>query len=141
MLFNQDRKQQREFLAKAWQKYTNQQLLEPLEKELVSIIKIHPEYQKRINNIDSEYFPEHGEVNPFLHINLHLSLREQLSIKQPAGIKEIYQKLLDIHKDPHQVEHLMMDCIAQMIFTSQKNNDPIDEDTYLDCLKKQIKQG
>jgi len=70
-----------------------------------------------------------------------LTLREQLSIKQPAGIKEIYQKLLDIHKDPHQVEHLMMDCIAQMIFTSQKNNDPIDEDTYLDCLKKQIKQG
>ena len=39
MLFNQDRKQQREFLVKAWQKYTNQQLLEPLEKELVSIIK------------------------------------------------------------------------------------------------------
>ncbi len=67
MLFSQDRKQQREFLAKAWQKYTNQQLLEPLEKELVSIIKIHPEYQKRITNIDSEYFPEHGEVNPFLH--------------------------------------------------------------------------
>ena len=70
-----------------------------------------------------------------------MTLREQLSIKQPAGIKEIYQKLLDIHKDHHQVEHLMMDCIAQMIFTSQKNNDPIDEDTYLDCLKKQIKQG
>ena len=69
-----------------------------------------------------------------------MTLREQLSIKQPAGIKEIYQKLLDIHKDPHQVEHLMMDCIAQMIFTSQKINAPIDKDTYLDCLKKQIKK-
>jgi hypothetical protein len=68
-----------------------------------------------------------------------LALREQLSIKQPAGIKETYQKLLDIHKDPHQVEHLMMDCIAQMIFISQKNNAPIDKDAYLGCLKKQIK--
>ena len=139
MLFNQDRKQQREFLVKAWQKYTNKQLLEPLEKELVSIIKIHPEYQKNIDNVDSEYFPEQGEVNPFLHINLHLALREQLSIKQPTGIREIYQKLLDIHKDSHEAEHLMMDCIAQMIFLSQKNNTPIDKVAYLDCLKKQIK--
>ena len=136
MLFNQDRKQQREFLAKTWQKYTNKQLLEPLEKELVLIIKIHPEYHKNINNVDSEYFPEQGEVNPFLHINLHLALREQLSIEQPTGIREIYQKLLDMHKDPHEAEHLMMDCIAQMIFLSQKNNTPIDKVAYLDCLNK-----
>ena len=139
MLFNQDRKQQREFLANAWQKYNNKQLLESLEKELVSIIKIHPEYQKNINNIDSEYLLEQGVVNPFLHINLHLALREQLSIEQPKGIREIYQKILDIHKDTHEAEHLMMDCIAQMIFLSQKNNTPIDKVTYLDCLKKQIK--
>jgi hypothetical protein len=70
-----------------------------------------------------------------------LALREQLSIKQPAGIKEIYQKLLDIHKDHHEAEHLMMDCIAQMIFLSQKNNTPIDKEAYLDCLKKQIKKN
>jgi len=47
MLFNQDRNEQRKFLAKSWDKYKNNQFLEPLEKELVAIIQIHPEYQKK----------------------------------------------------------------------------------------------
>ena len=65
-MFSQDRKKQREFLAKSWQKYTNNKPLEPLEKQLVSIIEIHPEYHDLIVNIDSECFPEQGGVNPFL---------------------------------------------------------------------------
>jgi hypothetical protein len=49
---------------------------------------VHPEYHALINNVELDYFPEQGEVNPFLHINLHLSLKEQLSINQPLGIQE-----------------------------------------------------
>ena len=84
-MFSQDRKKQREYLADSWQKYINNMNLEPLEKQLVSIIEIHPEYHHLIGNIDNEYFPEQGEVNPFLHINLHLALRDQLSTNQPKG--------------------------------------------------------
>ena len=79
-MFSQDRKKQRKFLADTWQKYTKNKPLEPLEKQLVSIIEIHPEYHNLIGNIDSEYFPEQGKVNPFLHIYLHLALRDHLSI-------------------------------------------------------------
>ena len=114
-MFSQDRKKQREFLAKSWQKYNSNKPLEPLEEQLVSIIQIHPEYHNLIDNIESEYFPEQGKVNPFLHINLHLALRDQLSINQPKCVKEVYQKLINKYKDPHEVEHLMMECIAEMI--------------------------
>ena len=107
-MFSQDRKQQREFLANSWQKYTSNKPLEPLEEQLVSIIKIHPEYQTIIDNIDSEYFHELGEVNPFLHINLHSALRDQLSLNQPKGVKEVHQKLFNHYKDSHEVEHLMI---------------------------------
>jgi hypothetical protein len=48
-------------------------------------------------------------------INLHLSLKEQLSINQPLGIQKYYQKILNKVKDPHEAEHKMMDCIAEMI--------------------------
>jgi len=88
-----------------------------------------------IQNIESDYFPEQGEVNPFLHINLHLSLREQLSINQPHGIQEIYKKILGKTRDTHKTEHLMMDCIAEMIFSAQKNNTPMDHQAYVECLK------
>ena len=86
-MFSQDRKKQREFLTKSWQKYISNEPLEPLEKQLVSIIEMHPEYHDLIGNIESEYFPEQGHVNPFLHINLHLALRDQLSLNQPKGNK------------------------------------------------------
>ncbi len=137
MLYTQDRTQQRQFLANAWQKFLDKKALDPLEDQLTQVIEMHPEYHKLISNIESDFFPESGEVNPFLHINLHLSLREQLSINQPQGINEYYQKILEKVKDPHEVEHLMMDCIAQMIFSSQKNNMPMDHQAYIRCLEVQ----
>ncbi len=135
MLYTQDRTEQRKILANAWQKFLNKQPLTPLEDQLAQVITLHPEYHALISNVDCEYFPEQGEVNPFLHINLHLSLREQLSIDQPLGIKGYYQKILSKVKDPHEAEHHMMDCIAQMIFASQKNNQPMNHQAYIDCLK------
>ncbi len=133
-MFSQDRKKQREYLADSWHKYINNIPLEPLEKQLVSIIEIHPEYHDLIDNIDNDYFPEQGEINPFLHINLHLALRDQLSTNQPKGIKEVHQKLIKQHNDPHVVEHLMMECIAEMIYLSQKNNTAMDQESYLNCI-------
>ena len=133
-MFSQDRKKQRQYLADSWQKYINNIPLQPLEKQLVSIIEIHPEYHDLIDNIDNEYFPEQGEINPFLHINLHLALRDQLSTNQPKGIKEVHQKLIKQHNDPHVVEHLMMECIAEMIYLSQKNNTAMDQESYLNCI-------
>jgi hypothetical protein len=99
--------------------------------------RMHPEYHALINNVELDYFPEQGEVNPFLHINLHLSLKEQLSINQPLGIQKYYQKTLNKVKDPHEAEHKMMDCIAEMIFSSQKNNAPMDHQAYIRCLQAQ----
>ena len=55
-----------------------------------------------------------------------MALRDQLSINQPKGIKEGHQKLIDQYKDPHVVEHLMMECIVEMIYISKKNNTTIE---------------
>ena len=112
-------------------------MLDPLETQLTQVIEMHPEYLAFINDIKSDYFPEQGEVNPFLHINLHLSLREQLSINQPLGIQDYYQQMLHKVKDPHEAEHKMMDCIAEMIFSSQKNNTPMNHQAYMACLESQ----
>ena len=137
-MFSSDRSAQRKFLAKSWEKYKAKQLLEPLELQLAKIIEKHPEYQEIINNLDTEYFPEQGKINPFLHINLHLSLQDQLSLDQPKGIKEIYNSLVKKINDTHRVEHIMMEQIAEMIFNSQKNNKPMDQEQYLRSLKELI---
>jgi hypothetical protein len=115
-------------------KFQNNENLNPMESQLVEIIKLHPEYHHLIQTTDAEYFPEHGQVNPFLHINLHLALREQLSINQPIEVRLAYDSLLEKIKDPHEVEHTLIDCIAEMIFSAQKNHSSFDYENYKRCL-------
>jgi len=135
-VFTSDRSKQRQYLKQAWEKYTRQDQLEPLELQLAKIVEKHPEYHNLIKNLDSEYFPEQGNTNPFLHINLHLTLQDQLTMDQPKGIRGIHNRLLVKIKDEHEVEHMMMEHIAEMIFNAQKNNTAFDLDGYIISLKK-----
>ena len=134
-MFTSDRSKQRQYLKQAWEKYTSQEQLEPLELQLSKIVEQHPEYQNLIKNLDSEYFPEQGNTNPYLHINLHLTLQDQITMDQPKGIRDIHSQLIVKIKDAHEVEHMMMEHIAEMIFNAQKNNAAFDIDGYIQALK------
>jgi hypothetical protein len=138
-MFDIDRDQSRQLFFKAWEKHKAKQIMEPLESQIASVIELHPEYHAFLENPeknqDREFFPEMGDTNPFLHMGLHIAIREQLSINQPIGIKEIYNQLLFKHQDPHTVEHLMIDCLAQTIWEAQRNNAMPDNEVYLNCLK------
>jgi hypothetical protein len=134
-VFTSDRSKQRQYLKQAWEKYTSQEQLEPLELQLSKIVEQHPEYQNLIKNLDSEYFPEQGNTNPYLHINLHLTLQDQITMDQPKGIRDIHSQLIVKIKDAHEVEHMMMEHIAEMIFNAQKNNAAFDLDGYIQALK------
>ena len=140
MLYGQDRNQLRQVFFTAWQKYNAKQPLEPLEQVIANIIAIHPEYHQYFADeqasLDQDFLPESGQTNPFLHIGLHISIHEQLGVNQPAGITDIYKNLLDKHQDPHTVEHLIMDCLAEMIWEAQRNNAVPDQGKYLQCIKR-----
>ena len=36
--------------------------------------------------LDRDYTPEGGQANPFLHMGLHLGIREQVATDRPAGL-------------------------------------------------------
>ena len=134
-MFTSNRSEQRQYLKQAWEKFTSQEQLEPLELQLSKIVEQHPEYQNLIKNLDSEYFPEQGNTNPYLHINLHLTLQDQITMDQPKGIRDIHSQLIVKIKNAHEVEHMMMEHIAEMIFNAQKNNAAFDLDGYIKALK------
>ena len=139
IMFQPDRQQTRQIFINAWQKYTNKQTLEPLESMLVEIISMHPEYHRIFDQpddlLEKDYLPESGETNPFLHMGLHVAIKEQVSIDQPTGITSLYELLISKHKDPHKVDHLIMDCLAEMIWESQRNNAMPDIMAYLSCIR------
>ena len=67
---------------------------------------------------------EFGETNPFLHLSMHLSMREQVSIDQPRGVKAAHAALSKALSDTLLAEHEMMECLAEMIWQSQRHRQP-----------------
>jgi len=138
-MFNNDRDAMRQLYCDSWKKFTTQQLLSELEQQIVSVIKLHPEYHQMIENPDvsvqADFLPEQGESNPFLHMGMHLGLHEQITTNRPAGIAELYQTLV-VKYGEHNAEHKMMECLGEAIWTAQRNQTMPDEGAYLDCLHK-----
>ncbi|HIO91559.1 MAG TPA: DUF1841 family protein [Leucothrix mucor] len=138
-MFDTDRDSMRKLYCDSWEKFNQQQLLSPLEQQIVSVVKLHPEYHKMLEapvvSIKADFLPEMGESNPFLHMGMHLGLHEQISTDRPIGIKERYQQLVLKHGE-HEAEHKMMECLGEAIWTAQRNQTAPDENAYLDCLKK-----
>lgn len=139
-MFNPTRDQARQFLFDTWQKYSQQQSLSSLESMALEIMLQHPEYHALLNDparhVDRDYLPEQGVTNPFLHLNLHLAVAEQLSIDQPAGIKGRYRKLLELSGDMHHAQHQVMECLGEMIWQAQRNRTAPDPVVYFGCLDR-----
>ena len=138
-MFGQDRTELRQMFFTAWQKHQQRQLMEPLEAVVAKIIELHPEYHALLEDketLDKDYTPEMGQTNPFLHMAMHISIQEQLSTKRPSGIEQLYQSMLNKNKDPHETEHLMMECLGKMLWEAQSMNKMPDESDYLNCLKQ-----
>lgn len=140
-MFGQDRTELRQMFFTAWKKHLTKQVMEPLEAVVAKIIELHPEYHSLLENqdtLDKDYTPEMGETNPFLHMAMHISIQEQLSTKRPTGIEQLHQSMLNKVKDPHETEHLMMECLGKMLWEAQSQNKMPDEGDYLNCLKTYI---
>lgn len=140
MLFGQNRDELRRFYVQAWRKYREQSPLQPLEALVCEVIALHPEYHAMLENEEQalarEFSPEGGQSNPFLHMGMHIAIREQLSTNRPAGIAAAHEQLLKKHRDQHEVEHRMMECLGQAMWEAQRSGLPPDEGAYLDCLTR-----
>ena len=135
----QDRDQVRQMYLDVWQKLQQKKLLEPLEALIAEVIELHPEYHALLaadaEIKQREFTPDDGQTNPFLHMGMHIALREQAGADRPAGIRSVYDKLARAHGQ-HDAEHAMMECLGQALWRAQRNNQPPDENDYLECLKK-----
>jgi len=83
----------------------------------------------------AEFSPESGNSNPFLHMGMHIALKEQTSTNRPIGIKKIHTTLSK-RIGVHEAEHARMECLGQALWMAQRNNTIPDEKNYLECLRK-----
>ena len=137
------REQLREAYSDAWRKQLAAAPLSPLEAMLADVIGLHPEYQPIVQ--DSERAlgldPGAGADNPFLHMGLHMAVREQLSIDRPPGVRQLPLERAARVGDAHRAEHVLMESLAETLWEAQRAGRPPDEVRYLALARHRAAGG
>ena len=141
-MYQPTRDQSRQLLFDTWLKYRQRETLSDMEVIVLEVILLHPEYHGILEDpqqyLDKDYPPGMGVTNPFLHMVMHVAIKEQLSINQPAGICDRFDRLLRKTEDEHETIHQIMECLAEMIWQAQRSQTTPDESIYFKCLDKQL---
>jgi hypothetical protein len=128
----------------AWLKHLQHLPLTPLEALITDVIGAHPEYQSLAADADAALALEPGTAdaeNPFLHMGLHIAVREQLIIDRPPGICELQRQLQVRLGSSHEAEHALMEALGETLWLAQRNGRAPDEQQYLALARKRISQG
>ena len=136
----QNRDQLRRMYLDTWRKFTERVPLEPLEAQVAAVIAEHPEYVPWLESgeeaLADEFTPESGRQNPFLHMGLHLAIREQVATNRPQGIASIQLTLSKRMGSAHAAEHAMLEPLAETLWEAQRSGRAPDEQAYLEKLRK-----
>lgn len=140
MIFGDNKIELRRMYITAWQKRQTGAVLSPLEAQIASVIEDHPEYHDMMSEeaIDATFTPERGQTNPFLHMGLHLAVREQVATDRPAGIGAIFNSVHIRLGDAHEAEHKMLECLAEILWKAQSDDAMPDDQAYLEHLQETL---
>jgi hypothetical protein len=135
----QTREQLRRRYLEAWRKYNARSPLEPLEAQIAAVVAEHPEYIALLESgaaaLSAEFSPEGGRENPFLHLGLHLAVREQVATDRPPGIARVHESLANRFGGAHAAEHAMIERLAETLWEAQRARCAPDEQRYLERLR------
>jgi len=139
---DQGRSSLRRMYVEAWRKHRASLPVEPVEDQIIRVIELHSEYARVLESdgdaLDRDYTPEGGQTNPFLHMGLHLAIREQVATNRPAGIANVHRALVAKLDDAHEAEHAMIECLGAALWNAQRAGLPPDEAAYLEALRKLV---
>jgi hypothetical protein len=132
----------RRFFCEALRKRRAGEILTPMDAIAADWIEQHPEYHDELADADAavarDYSVEGGKPNPFLHLSMHLSITEQVSIDQPRGIRAAYEALA-ARVGEHEAHHGIMECLGEMIWSAQRHGTQPDTDAYVECVRKRVR--
>jgi hypothetical protein len=139
-MFSPSQTDVRDFFCAVQRKSTGGEPLTPLEAIASDWVVEHPEYASDLADADAArtavYPVEGGRSNPFLHLSMHLSISEQVSIDQPRGIRQAFELRAARLGSRHAAQHEVMECLGEMIWASQRSGLPPDGERYIDCVRR-----
>jgi hypothetical protein len=137
-MFGQDRDSLRRAWAEAWQRHLEHLPLDLQQQRLVDVLTLHPEYQNFVQTPDAlaqDFDGGDGRTNPYLHMGLHLAVREQIATRLPPEAVQAHARLAKRLGDAHAAEHRLIECLAQALWQAQRAGREPDMDAYREALR------
>lgn len=137
---DQSREQMRRAYLEAWQRSKAGAVLTPLDAQIARVIGEHPEYHGWLERgeatLAEEFDPAGGRGNPFLHLGMHLAIREQVATDRPPGIRALHAQLAMRSGGALEAEHRMMEALGATLWEAQRAGRAPDEQAYLERLRR-----
>lgn len=139
-MFQPSQNDVRRFFCDTFAKQRQGQPMAPIEVLAAAWMDEHPEYHADLADLEAAlaavYTVDDGRTNPFLHLSMHLTISEQVSIDQPRGIRQAVELLAAKRNSLHEAQHEVMECLGEMIWQSQRSGQPPDGLAYLDAVRR-----
>ncbi len=138
-----NRQEFRQFFQLVFEKIKEGRPMTPLESQVAEVIEDHPEYHELLSSKEAseeDYSPERGETNPFLHLALHLSIRDQIRLDRPQGSLQIFEEHCRMTQNRHQTEHQFLDVLGELLHEASRSGQPPDENNYIERLRSQCRR-
>ncbi|MFP4273019.1 MAG: DUF1841 family protein [Halothiobacillaceae bacterium] len=139
-MYGNDRNALRQRFIDAWTKSRERRPLDPLETIIVDVVALHPEYHALLEDgekaLERDWLPENGQTNPFLHLSMHVAVREMVLAGRPEGIAEEYKRLCDHFRDVMEAEHAIMDHLAEAMWQAQRSGREPDQAAFLEAVRQ-----
>ena len=138
-MFSPSQADVRRFFCSVYSKWQANEPMEAIESLAQLWMEEHPEFHAALSDVDAALRemeqPDPSGSNPFLHLSMHLSVSEQCSIDQPAGIRQAVELLAARRDSLHDAHHEVMDCLGEMLWESQRSGRPPDGHAYLERVR------
>jgi len=128
--------------ADAWRRHSTGLPLTSVAAQIADVILLHPEYHALVADPERTVAYTAGTdgatENPFLHMGLHLAVRDQIATDRPAGIRELHRALQTDVGESHEAEHVLMQALAEVLWEAQRRNQPPDEREYFELARRAL---
>ncbi|THT98771.1 DUF1841 family protein [Lampropedia puyangensis] len=140
-MFAPTQEEVRRFFCSVYAKSHTGQPMEAIETLASLWIAEHPEYYVDLADVDAAVARVYdasvdGRSNPFLHLSMHLSISEQCSIDQPAGIRQAVELLTKRLDSLHEAHHEVMECLQEMLWQGQVHQRALDGAAYVEAIQR-----
>lgn len=116
----------------------SQPVLNDEDRVLLAVMQMHPEYYElwaKLDQVSDEEIERDG-TNPILHIMIHHTLENQLTLAQPPEVVKTMERLLKRGKSRHEALHEIGGALTQELFDILKYDRPFNQRRYLRNLRR-----